>query len=51
MNVSVGRGNNRRVVTVPSVQAGRISQSSKIEREQAIDSLKSYLFRPKVLLR
>lgn len=51
MNVSIGRGNNRRVVLVPSVRAGRISQASKIEREKAIDSLKSYLFRPKLLLR
>ncbi len=49
MDITVGTGKNRKTVTIPSKAAALINPDTKVTREQAIDALKSYLFRPAVL--
>lgn len=49
MIVTIGKGNARRSVELPSVSSARLSKERKIEREKAVDSLKNFLFRPALL--
>lgn len=49
MNIVVGRGNRRKIFVVPA-HRGKKDTTNEIAIEQAGDDLKSFLFRPQLLI-
>lgn len=50
MQITIGSGKTRKTSMIPSLAGARINKDTRVVREQAIEALKNFLFRPAVLL-